>query len=63
MVAVLVSRLSFSAANAVGERAELKKSFPMARQTSASRGNPSRPIRTRLGKMNTQPGLLFIESL
>ena len=53
----LVSRLSFNAASAVGDKAKLKKSFPTARHASARSGNPSKPISTRLGKTNIQPGL------
>ena len=61
-VALLVSKLSFRADKATGERAYWKKSFPAARQTRARSGNPSSKIKPRLGKMNIQPGLLFIES-
>ncbi len=55
-LAVLVSRLSFSADNADGERISVKKSFPMARKTNASRGNPNKATKARLGRINTQPG-------
>ncbi len=60
---VLVSRLSFNADNAVGERTLLMKSFPMARQANARRGSPSNAIKPRLGRINIQPGSCSDESL
>ena len=53
---VLVTRLSLRALNALSESTYVKKSLPADRQTSAMRGKPIRPINTRLGRMNTQPG-------
>ena len=61
-LAVLVNRLSLRAESAVGDRISPRKSLPMARQTRANRGSPSRPISTRLGRMKTQPGLLSSEN-